>query len=229
MLLALRTRRWQGFTALVLVAIVAFGLLSRWQWTRAEEKRVAQQEQELADQQAIVPDAGQGLPEYTAVEISGSYDQSSTRLVRQRPLEGRNGYWVLQLLNSTSGDIWVMRGWLPAGARTDQSPYVAPMDGPVTVEGVVRPLVDGTALTDRGGMPVDQVTDIERTQLPLAGSAAWYVQARQSSPTDPLTVVPVTRPDELQNVSYAVQWLLFAAVAIGGWFYFLRRESKELD
>ena len=25
------------------------------------------------------------------------------------------------------------------------------------------------------------------------------------------------------------QWLLFAAVAIGGWFYFLRREAKELD
>jgi cytochrome oxidase assembly protein ShyY1 len=42
-------------------------------------------------------------------------------------------------------------------------------------------------------------------------------------------VVPVTRPDEIQNVSYAVQWLLFAAVAIGGWFYFLRRESKEMD
>ncbi len=228
MLVALRTRRWQGFTALVLVAIIAFGLLSRWQWSRAEEKRIAQQEQELADQQAIVPAAGEALPEYTAVELSGTYDPESTRLVRQRPLEGRNGYWVLELLKSTSGDVWVMRGWLPAGTRTDESPDVPAVDGPVTVEGVVRPLVEGAALTDRGGLPADQVTDIERAQLPIAGSATWYVQARTSSPADPLTIVPVTRPDELQNVSYAVQWLLFAAVAIGGWFYFLRRESKEM-
>jgi hypothetical protein len=35
----LRTRRWQGFTAVVIVAIIAFGFLSRWQWDRAEEKQ----------------------------------------------------------------------------------------------------------------------------------------------------------------------------------------------
>jgi len=29
------------------------------------------------------------------------------------------------------------------------------------------------------------------------------------------------------NYSYAGQWLLFAMVAICGWFYFLRREAKE--
>ena len=48
MLAALRTRRWQGFTVVVLVAIIGFGFLSRWQWQRAEEKRVAQQAQTLA-------------------------------------------------------------------------------------------------------------------------------------------------------------------------------------
>ena len=63
----------------------------------------------------------------------------------------------------------------------------------------------------------------------MPGDAPWYVQAQQSAPEDSVTIVPVTRPDELQNVSYAVQWLLFAAVAIGGWFYFLRREAKEVD
>jgi len=63
----------------------------------------------------------------------------------------------------------------------------------------------------------------------MQGGAEWYVQALNSAPEDSVTIVPITRPDELQNVSYAVQWLLFAAVAIGGWFYFLRRESKELD
>ncbi len=35
----LRTRRWLGFTAVVVGAIIAFGLLSQWQWSRAEERR----------------------------------------------------------------------------------------------------------------------------------------------------------------------------------------------
>lgn len=33
--------------------------------------------------------------------------------------------------------------------------------------------------------------------------------------------------DEGRNISYAVQWLLFAVIAVAGWFYFLRREARE--
>ena len=229
MLAALRTRRWQGFTVVVLVAIIGFGFLSRWQWQRAEEKRVAQQAQTLAEQTPVVPNADETLPEFTAVTLTGQYATDSVRFVRQRPLEGRNGYWVLQLLQAEFGDFWVLRGWVPAGARTDTTPEVSSPPGQVTVEGFVRPLPSGNALTNRGGLPTDQVTEIAYAQLPVSGDAPWYVQAQQSVPEDSVTIVPVTRPDELQNVSYAVQWLLFAAVAIGGWFYFLRREAKELD
>ena len=39
MLALLRTRRWIGFTTLVIVLIAAFGFLSHWQWMRADEKR----------------------------------------------------------------------------------------------------------------------------------------------------------------------------------------------
>ena len=39
----LKTRRWIAFTLLVVVAITAFGFLSRWQWHRAEEERSARQ------------------------------------------------------------------------------------------------------------------------------------------------------------------------------------------
>ena len=229
MLAALRMRRWQGFTVVVLVAIIGFGLLSRWQWQRAEEKRVAQQAQTLAEQEPVVPPADEPLPEFTAVTLTGEYAAGSLRLVRQRPLEGRNGYWVLELLQTESGDIWVLRGWVPAGPRSDISPEVSSPPGQITVDGLVRPLPRGEELTDRGGLPGDQVTDVESAQLPMPGNADWYVQALNSEPEDSVTIVPVTRPDELQNVSYAVQWLLFAAVAIGGWFYFLRREAKELD
>ena len=39
MLALLKTRRWVGFTAIVVVSIIGFGLLSRWQWSRADEQR----------------------------------------------------------------------------------------------------------------------------------------------------------------------------------------------
>jgi len=53
------------------------------------------------------------------------------------------------------------------------------------------------------------------------------VQLISSEPsTGDLVLVPLPEIDEGQNISYAVQWILFAMVAIVGWFIFLRREAK---
>lgn len=228
MLGLLRTRRWQGFTAVVIVAIIAFGLLSRWQWSRAEEKRAEQQAQLASQLEPVTPAPGDKVPEFTAVSVTGSYLPASQRLVRQRPLEGRNGFWVLEQLQTDQGRVWVLRGWVPSATSAGQSPQVPAVDSSVvTVTGVARPLIEGRALTDRGGLPPEQVTDIEAAQLPDPGSMNWYLQQTESEPTDPLMTVPISEPDDLQNISYAVQWLLFAGVAIAGWFFFLRREAKE--
>ena len=228
MLALLRTRRWQGFTAVVIVAILAFGLLSRWQWSRAEEKRVEQQALAISQVQPVTPGPLDEVAEFTAVTLTGTYVADSLRLVRQRPLEGRNGFWVLEQLDTGQGRVWVLRGWTPATARAQDSPAVASLDTAiVTVEGVARPLPEGTELVDRGGLPADQVTEINAAQLPDPGDMDWFLQARTSQPVDPLVPVPLPSPDEFQNISYAVQWLLFAGVAVAGWFFFLRREAKE--
>ncbi len=228
MLQLLRTRRWQGFTAVVIVAILAFGLLSRWQWSRAEDKRAEQQAQMASQLDPVTPSPLDDVPEFTAVTVTGSYLPQSQRLVRQRPLEGRNGFWVLEQLQTDQGRIWVLRGWIPAATSAGQSPEVPAVDSSVvTITGVARPLTEGEALTDRGGLPAEQVTDIEAAQLPDPGVMDWYLQQAQSQPADPLIAVPMSEPDDLQNISYAVQWLLFAGVAIAGWFFFLRREAKE--
>lgn len=228
MLTLLRTRRWQGFTAVVITAIVAFGLLSSWQWGRAEEKQLQQQAQMASQAEPITPQAGESVPEFTAITLNGTYLPETQRLVRQRPLEGRNGFWVVQQLATDQGRVWVLRGWVPATAQAGDSPPVPAVDAPlVRVTGVARPLPRGEALTDRGGLPEQQVTQIVSAQLPDPGSMDWYLQQTASEPTDPVVLVPLPEPDDLQNISYAVQWLLFAAVAIGGWYFFLRREAKE--
>lgn len=190
-----------------------------------------QQAQEVSELQPITPSAGQDVAEFTAITMTGTYQPELRRLVRQRPMEGRNGFWVMDVLQGAHGRVWVLRGWVPAPARAGASPDVdsVPIDL-VTVTGYARPLPMGTPVAegaDRGGLPLDQVTAVERAQLPDAGDMPWYLQLQQAQPAETLVTVPITRPDDLQNVSYAVQWLLFAMVAIAGWFYFLRREAKE--
>ncbi len=232
MLALLRTRRWQGFTAVVIVAIVAFGLLSRWQWDRAEEKQAEARAQALSDTAAITPPIGDPLPEFTPVVFTGDYVAESVRFVRQRPLEGRNGFWVVQQLRTDDGLVWLLRGWTPAGIRAGDSPELPATEtsGRATVTGIARPLPEGEPLPagDRGGLPLDQVTEITTGQLPGATNVEWFVQVRASEPEDGLIAVPLPEADDLQNISYAIQWLLFAAVAVGGWVFFLRREAKDL-
>lgn len=232
MLTLLRTPRWQGFTAVVVVAIVAFGLLSRWQWDRAEQKQIEQRAQALGDTEPVSPSLTDPLEEFTPVTLTGTLVPGSALYVRQRPLEGRNGFWMMQQLRTAQGTVWLLRGWTPSGIRAGESPQLAADSlnpGPVSVTGVVRPLPDGDAIdpTDRGGLPVDQITDITSGQLPPATTAQWYVQVRSTDPPDELITVPLAENDDLQNISYAIQWLLFAAVAMGGWFFFLRREAKD--
>ena len=55
--------------------------------------------------------------EWRRVTATGEYDVSGQLLVRQRPLDGANGYQVLTpLVTSGGGALIVNRGWMPAGA-----------------------------------------------------------------------------------------------------------------
>jgi cytochrome oxidase assembly protein ShyY1 len=69
---------------------------------------------------------------------------------------------------------------------------------------------------------------VDPSVLPDTTTMTGYIQLLESTP-EMAGLVPVPRPtiDEGQNISYAVQWLLFAAVGIIGWFIFLRREAIE--
>jgi cytochrome oxidase assembly protein ShyY1 len=238
----LRTRRWLGFTALVIVAIVAFGLLSRWQWSRADQKRLERTELQTAlalpagPVSAVVPASDGTLPpadEWRHVQVSGTYLTDRQALVRKRPLDAQNGFWVMSPLRSDGGaTVWVNRGWLPAGQDALATPPIpAPPAGTVTVTGYLRAF-EPAAADANTGLPTGQIAAPAVGLLPDLGDAAVgipaYVQLAESDPAqDGLVVLPLPEIDEGRNVSYAVQWILFAAVAIGGWFFFLRREALE--
>lgn len=233
MLSLLRTRRWLGFTLLVIVVIVAFGLLSRWQWSRAEEHR--QERIALAQALAQAPVAFAELPdepeEWLPVTVTGTYGDAQAA-VRKRPLNGTNGFWVMTPMSTASGlTVWVNRGWIPVSGDALSTPELpAPPTGTVEVSGLLRYYEDVDPEVN-AGLPAGQITAPGLAALPeVPQPAAAYVQLVSSSPEqDGLTVIPPPEAemDESRNISYAVQWALFAMVAIVGWFFFLRREARE--
>ena len=229
MLALLKTRRWLSFTALVVLAITGFGLLSRWQWDRADERRV----ERIAISQAQVldrVDAVTDLGEFTRVQVSGTFVDEKTQLVRQRPLDGGNGYWVMTPLSFQTGlQTWVLRGWLGASTIATEVPFIPPAPpGEITVTGAIRNFE--APLDDVYGLPKGVVAKMSKEELNATVSNATVdnriVQAISVRPgQEELVTVPLPDIDESQNISYAVQWILFALVAIVGWFVFLRREA----
>lgn len=228
----LRTRRWQAFTAAAVLAILLFGLLSLWQYHRAEEKRLefAAIEARLnSDPMTLADDAGDPELEWQHVALTGRYDPDTQILIRNRPQDGSNGFWVASRLDTDTGSTWVVRGWIPVqGNLASQS--VTPPDPPagtVVVDGYAR-LPDPEPARRAEDIPAGQATALNTAELSeLVGGPQptnWYVIAARGPDLSP--VLP-PEPTDSRNLSYAGQWLLFAAIAIGGWFFFLRREAAE--
>lgn len=229
MITLLRTRRWIGFTLLVVGGVIAFGLLSQWQWHRAEERdsqsRVLRA-QTSSEPITLVDARVSALQEWQPIEVTGSYDTTQFA-VRRRPLEGRNGFWLLSRLTTDSGAVWVNRGWLPADGDALALPELpAPPPGEVTVRGYYRnpELTDSTQWQ---GVPAGMVPAIAPRLMTASSVLPGYLQLSASDPPqDDVIELPLPEIDSSRNISYAVQWILFALVAVSGWFYMLRRESR---
>jgi cytochrome oxidase assembly protein ShyY1 len=225
----LKTRRWVGFTAIVLVSIIGFGLLSRWQWSRADEQRA----ERLAISEAqVLQDVGSvdDLEEFTRVRVSGVFNNQDTQLIRQRPLDGGNGYWVMTPLDTNGGTrIWIVRGWVGASTIATEVPEVPPAPaGTIVVNGAVR--MFEPPLENVYGLPNGVIARMSLDELATPGSNNpvdnRVVQLITSTPSaGEIVVVPLPDVDEVQNISYAVQWILFALVAMIGWLIFLKREA----
>ena len=225
MLSLLRTRRWLSFTAVVIIVIIAFGLLSRWQWSRAEDKQMLNFSMVSArDAEPVAP--GEVSGEWTPVRITGTYDSVHEVVVRKRPQETVNGFWVMTPLVSDTGTVWINRGWLRAEGNATTYPDVpgAPA-GEVTVTGLWR---DWQEARTTSGLPAGMISDVDPVVLPVPTQYDGFLQLTDSVPNQTgLAAIQLPEIDDAQNISYAVQWILFALVCIGGWFFFLRREARE--
>ncbi len=221
----LRTGKWLGLTALLLLLIVAFGALSYWQWERAQRDRVDPDPVPVAQvlDERTLPTSAYGL----RVAMTGRYDAAHQVLVRHSP----TAFWVVTPLQPERGPA------VPVARATVSSPDdPAVRDvtaGVVTVVGVAQPF-EG----DPGSSPTLPAGQIDRITtaglaLPYPAVGGW-VALRSQDPPPAVVAEPVvapysaegTAPLRLQNVSYALQWVLFAGFVVFFWWRMLRDDVR---
>jgi cytochrome oxidase assembly protein ShyY1 len=205
----LLTRRWQGFTLIVIFSIGAFGVLSWWQWSRAEERRADRIaiEVSISDPKELVSAAQ--VDEhiaFTPVTLSGTFRNEYSVLVRKRPLEGSNGLWVMTPFQTADGShVWLLRGWVPAAASA--TGVIEVPDAPSGVVNVIAAIRAPEGTAPVAGLPQGQVPGIDPQVLPNIGAPTannFLHLMTTSAPEDDLLLVPLPSVDEGQNISYAI-------------------------
>lgn len=227
--------RWIVGHLLLIVTVVAFVNLGLWQLRRLDERQAYNAL--LAERLATDPLpldtvlAGVGgdptAAELRRVTVEGTYADAQV-VTAPRSIAGQPGQQVLAVLERDGGPaVLVDRGWVPFGSRADRPP--APPDGRVSVDGVVRLREPG----DIGGArQVAQIVPAQIAERLDRDLAPFYVQVLRQRPAaspDAPRPTPLPEPTEGDHRSYAVQWFVFALVALVGYPLLIRRTAREDD
>jgi surfeit locus 1 family protein len=229
--------------ALTATAIVGFLLLGRWQWHRAEEKRVLQAAFAAGmatPATALGPRSLAGLPRYAHVEVHGSYDSAHQFLLDNISRDGRAGYEVLTpLLLDDGRTALVNRGWLPQpdGDRR-RLPEIAQLDAGANAPSVltrvdelpVSGLASGRAPPAMGGA-WPKLTSFP-SAADLAAALGRPVEPRQLllDATEALGYRRDWQPASAgfgpeRHMAYAIQWWSLALLVLVIYVYMQVRSS----
>jgi cytochrome oxidase assembly protein ShyY1 len=243
----LLTPRWLGAAALTVAAAVVMVFLGNWQLHRYEERSTVNNRIEAADSAApapltavLAPPTTQGTAgpapgedlAWTKVTVTGRYDPAHEIQVRGRTVDGAVGFEIVTPLLLDDGTaVLVDRGWVPpAEGGAIASPVApAPPTGTVTVVGQIHLSESRPAPVERR----DGRLDTRRIALPrLAGEmpyplyGAYLLLTDQTPGADPgFSRIPIAHEDAWQNGGYAVQWWLFAVMALLAFGWQARREA----
>jgi surfeit locus 1 family protein len=225
--------------AIVLAVVAVLVALGQWQVARLDEVRTinARLTERLAEPPADLADLlAAGLPatelEFRRVEVTGTFRAEEEVLQRNRVNGGLTGLDVLTPLDLGDGrTLLVRRGWVPPDL--DEPPVAAapPPAGTVRVAGVLEATVPQPTLgardPDEGTLARVFHPDTARLDRQMSGDLLPVVLRLTAPvpdgpdglprPPDPLDL------DEGSHLSYAVQWHLFAGLAVAAYAAWWRR------
>lgn len=229
----------------MVLIIIAFVQLGRWQLGVAADKARADAMAEAATQPpvALATLLSPHTPFPAAANsrlaiVTGTYAEGQV-LIPGRLLAARDGYWLLTPLRESSTDVVfpVVRGWLPpAGGAAPAAP--APPTGETTV---VASLAPGESPTTES-YPPGQLGSVDLARLvniwPGEIYNAFGFAQREAPAADPqapdqpgaLERIPPPRPDtglKGRNAAYALQWWVFAAFALFLWIKMVQQDARQ--
>ena len=239
--------RWLAAAALAVVAAMVMVMLGNWQLRRYEERSAINDRIDAADSVAAVPltsvlsrpaaagaaGAGPGKDlAWTKVTVSGRYDTGHEIQARGRTVDGDVGFQIVTPLVLNDGTaVLVDRGWVPAppgGALAAPTVPAAPT-GPVTVVGQIHLSESRPAPIERRNGRLDTrriAVPKLAAEMPYPVYGAYVLLTEQTPAADAaFSRIPIGHEDAWQNGGYAVQWWLFAAMALLAYGYYARKEA----
>jgi surfeit locus 1 family protein len=239
-----RKPKWLAGHVLALLAVIVFVNMGFWQMRRLSDRQdfnallmSRTTVEEIALNEALNQfGPSQDSLELRAVVASGEYRQAEEVILIAKSYNGLSGHHVLTPLYLEDGRaVMVDRGWVPIDLDEPGMIVFAPPDGTVHVHGALR------KTEVRGSVgpvtPADGVlTQIARPNLERLDSQVEaellpvYIQLLEQNPAqggDYPALVSLPQPSEGSHRGYAVQWFLFAAVAVVGYPILLRRTAEE--
>lgn len=224
--------------------------------TEAEEAHAAVLARDVVPIEDVLAPQTSFRAEHLAVpvEVTGRYDAEQQVYVTGRAVDGRDAVLVVTALRVSEGAhagamIPVLRGWVDPADVTTAGGAAAPADddaaavltvpaGEVTVTGYLKDSEVGRG----GSLPDGVVETISSAELAsLWGGPTWSghlveftttAQGRSDvSPTGLRHAPPPGMAEDtglnIQNLAYAVEWVIFGGFAIALWVRMVRDEVRH--
>ena len=236
----LRSPRWAGYLALVIVFAVACCALGTWQLNRraealAEVARIdANYDAEAIPVAGALPDADEFDIDqrWQVVALSGEYLVDEEVVVRNRPFEGSSGFEVITPFLLDDGSVFMVdRGWIAQNSQGRPSEATPPPTDRVEVTARLKAgeeRIAGRTTTGVELATIDLDELAERVDGPAyTGAYGVLVQSGADVEEPPLAAARPIR-DEGPHLSYALQWYVFALLGFIGLAWAANQERKGL-
>jgi cytochrome oxidase assembly protein ShyY1 len=235
----LLTPRWLVAHAAVLAVAAACVALGLWQLDRLEQRRAYNSLLDRRFAMAPVP-LDELLPpgsepdddaiSYRRVQLHGTYDAEREVVLFGRTLDGRPGNHLLTpIVTGDDRGLVVDRGWVPIELDRPPVAEALPPAGEVALTGVLFPSEDRGASEDEPG-PVSSIGSIDLArlsrQLPyrIGTLYLWLLEQEPVQSGSLPETIRLPERSEGPHFSYAVQWFIFATIALIGYGVIVRRE-----
>ncbi|QFZ16845.1 SURF1 family cytochrome oxidase biogenesis protein [Saccharothrix syringae] len=225
---------WLALTLAVWVfAGACFTLLAPWQFSRDAEREAQNDAVTTAVRTDPVPvesllDRPNDEFEWRRVTLAGRYLPEGQAVARLRTVQGEAAFEVLTPFELAGGQVVLVdRGYVRPvnGIRV---PDLAPVPtGDVTLVAWTR---RGES-DDRDAFDQDGRRQVYAINAAVVGRAAGldirpgYFQLTEGQPGVE-GALPLPKLDAGPFFSYALQWIAFGVMALGGWLYFTVREAR---